>query len=176
MRCFLTAAVLALVLLAGCNPVFNWREARFDAADLTALLPCKPDKAERPVLLGTQQVTLQMQGCDTGGATFAVARVALSDAGQAGQALAQWKAATLANMRAATVQEAAFVPPGAIALPQSLRVAASGYRPDGRAVSAHAAWFARTRGNQIDLFHIALYADRVDPEVSSTFFSGIRFP
>lgn len=176
MRCFLTVAVLALVALAGCNPVFNWREARFDHADLTALLPCKPDKAERSVALGARDVVLHMRGCDAGGATFAVAHVALADGGQAGPALAQWKAATLANMRAATVQEAAFVPPGAIALPQSVRVAASGQRADGRAVSLHGAWFARVRGGDIDLFHIALYADRVDAEVSATFFSGIRFP
>jgi hypothetical protein len=40
----------------------------------------------------------------------------------------------------------------------------------------NAAWFARARGNGIDLFQVALYANRIDPEVSAAFFSGIRFP
>jgi hypothetical protein len=177
MRCFPTVAAVALFALAGCNPVLNWREVRFDNADLVAVLPCKPDKAERPVPLGAQQATLQMQGCDVGGATYAVARIALTDASQAGQALAQWKAATLANLRAtAPAQEAPFEPQGALAIPQSVRAAAAGQRADGRPVSAQLAWFARVRSGGIDLFHLALYADRIDPEASSAFFSGVRFP
>ena len=177
MRCSLTVAALALMALAGCNPVLNWREARFDNADLVAMLPCKPDKAERLVPLGAQQATLQMLGCEVGGATYAVARIALPDASQLGQSLAQWKAATLANMRAtAPAQEAPFAPPGALAIPQSVRATAAGQRADGHAVSAQLAWFARARGNGIDLFHLALYADRIDPEASSAFFSGVRFP
>lgn len=177
MRCFPTAAVLALVVaLAGCNPALNWREVRFETADLTALLPCKPDKAERPMPMGAQQVVLQMQGCEAGGATFAVSRMALPDAGQIGPALAQWKAASLGAMRAGAAQELPFVPAGALAVPQSVRVAAAGQRADGSAVSVNAAWFARARGNGIDLFQVALYANRIDPEVSAAFFSGIRFP
>jgi hypothetical protein len=172
----LPAAALALAALAGCTPTLNWREVRFDQAELVALLPCKPDKGERTVPLAGRQVALRMQGCDVGGATFAVSYTAWPDAAQADHALAQWKAATLANMHAGEAQEQPFVPPGAVALAHSRRLSATGRRADGEAVTVNAAWFARPRGNGIDLFHAALYARRVDTEAASAFFSGIRFP
>ncbi len=176
MRCLLIAAAFALMALAGCTPALNWREVRFDQADVVALLPCKPDKGERTVPLAGQSVVLRMQGCDVGGATFAVAHAAWPDAAQADQALAQWKAATLANMHATAVQEEAFLPSGAIALPHSRRLTASGRRAGGGAVTAQAAWFARVRGNSIDLFQAVLYTEQLDAESSAAFFSGIRFP
>lgn len=173
---FVPAAALALAAMAGCTPTLNWREVRFDQAELVALLPCKPDKGERTVPLAGRQVALRMQGCDVGGATFAVSYTAWPDAAQADQALANWKAATLANMQAGEAQEQAFVPPGAVAFANSRRLSATGRRADGEAVTVNAAWFARPRGNGIDLFHAVLYARRVDAEAASAFFSGIRFP
>ena len=69
MRCLLLAAALALAALGGCSPTLNWRETRFDGADLTAMLPCKPDRAERTVPLAGRDAPLRMQGCEAGGAT-----------------------------------------------------------------------------------------------------------
>lgn len=175
MRCFLFAAALALAL-GGCSPTLNWREIRFDGAELAVLLPCKPDRAERSVPLAGQDAPLRMQGCDAGDATYAVAHVALADAAQAGIALAHWRAATLANMHAQAPQETPFVPAGALALSQSVRVTASGRRADGRPVQLHGVWFARAHGSRIDLFHAALYAERPDAEASQTFLGGLRFP
>lgn len=172
----LPAAALALAALAGCAPAFNWREVRFDPAELVAMLPCKPDKGERVVPLAGRDVALRMQGCEVGGATFAVSYAAWPDAAQADLALAQWKAATLANMQAGEAQEQGFVPPGAVALANARRLSATGRRPDGEAVTLNAAWFARPRGNGIDLFHAALYARRIDAQAAAAFFSGIRFP
>jgi hypothetical protein len=176
MQCLLPVAALALTALAGCTPTLNWREVRLDGADLVALLPCKPDKGERAVPLAGKDVVLRMQGCEVGEATFAVSHVAWPDAAQADQALAQWKTATLANMQAIAPQEQAFVPPGAMALGNSRRVNANGRRANGEPVTMNAAWFARPRAGGIDLFHAVLYAQRVDAEASSAFFSGIRFP
>jgi hypothetical protein len=140
------------------------------------MLPCKPDQGERNVPLGGANVLLHMQGCDAGGATFAVSYVAWTDAAQADGALAHWKSATLANLQAGALQAQAFLPPGAMALSNSQRLVATGRRADGKAVSAHAAWFARSRGTGIDLFHAVIYAERIDAEASAAFFSGIRFP
>lgn len=61
-----TAASLLLLLLAACNPVFNWREVRPDNTALTLLLPCKPDKAQRSVPLGGRPTELAMLACDAG--------------------------------------------------------------------------------------------------------------
>ena len=62
-------------LLTACTPAFNWREVGFDQAGVTALLPCKPDRGTRAVQLGGQSVQMNMAGCESGGAMFAVSLV-----------------------------------------------------------------------------------------------------
>ncbi|MFT4268410.1 MAG: hypothetical protein QM586_14520, partial [Xenophilus sp.] len=89
----LPVVLLACALLAaGCDPAFNWREVPLDDV-LTALLPCKPDRASRTLPLGEAQVTLAMVGCEAGGATFAVARLPADDAAQARLRADAWRAA-----------------------------------------------------------------------------------
>ncbi|MGH6627006.1 MAG: hypothetical protein ACRECD_10785 [Burkholderiaceae bacterium] len=161
--------------LAACNPTFNWREVPVAATGLVALLPCKPDQGSRVVPLGGQPVALHMMGCDTGGATFAVAHAEIADAAQAAEVLAQWRRATLANMHAAASQDAPFMPRGGAVLPPSVRIVASGQRADGSAVTAHAVWFGRPRGSGAQLFHAVVYADKPNPELADTFFSGLQF-
>lgn len=165
-----------LLLAAACSPTFDWREVRFEQASPLALLPCKPDRGTREVLMGQAPVTLQMAGCEAGGATFAVMLARLPDAAAAGAALAGWKQATLANMRAGAVSEAPFQPPGSLALRESLRVAASGRRADGRAVQAQAVWLAQASGSGVQLVHAVVYADPLPAELADTFFAGLRLP
>ncbi len=95
----------------------------------------------------------------------------MGDAGRSGEALAQWKQATLANMKAATVQEWPFLPPGGLALRESLQVVPLGRRPDGSGVESHAAYFAR--GSHV--FQAVIYAGKLRPEQAEPFFSGLRF-
>jgi hypothetical protein len=160
------------LLLAACNPTFNWRDIHLGDTGLDALLPCKPDQAQRSVPLAGRQVELQMLGCEAGGATFAVAVAPMGEAGLAATALAQWQAATLANMHAGAPQAQPLSVPGADARPPAVRLSASGRRADGGAVVAQAAWFVR--GTRV--FHAVMYADKPDPAVAETFFSGLRFP
>jgi hypothetical protein len=65
--------IVILMSLSGCTPTFNWREVRFDQAGVTALLPCKPDRAVRVVQLAGLPVTTNMAGCEAGGAMFTAA-------------------------------------------------------------------------------------------------------
>lgn len=175
MRYFLRAAVLIGVLwLAACSPTFNWREVRPDTSTLVALLPCKPDQAMRDVSLAGQPVRLDMLGCDAGGATFAIGHAAISDPARAGEMLTRWRAVTLANLRATVSTDEPFLPTGGLALPQSVRVVASGQRADGEAVMVHAAWFAQSTGSGIQLFQAVVYANKVSTEVSDTFFSALK--
>lgn len=168
-----------LASLAACQPALNWRESSNENSPLTALLPCKPDKATREVPMVGQTVTLDMLGCEAAGATFAVSHARLADPMQAGPALAGWRAAVLSNMQAADVVETAFALPGTLGLPQAQRVRARGVRADGRAVLAQAVWFARVaadgRGG-VDVFHAVVYADRPDEGAANTFFDGLRLP
>lgn len=167
----LTAASLLPLLLAACNPVFNWREVRPDSTALTVLLPCKPDKARRSVPLGGRPTELAMLGCDAGDATFAVAVATLDDAAQAAAVLAGWQTATLANLKAAGgAQTSPLKLTGAAVLPPAVLVRASGQRADGRAVRSQAAYFSQGR----QVFQAVIYADRIDPDVAETFFSSLK--
>jgi hypothetical protein len=176
MRCpILVAALLGLAGLAACNPTFNWREVRADNSSLVALLPCKPDRGTRTVPLAGRPTELQMVGCESGGATFALARADLPDAAQVGSTLAQWRVITLANARASvTGQAAPFVPRGAMALPESVLVAAPGQQPDGSPVQLRAAWFAQATGAGVQVFQALVVSRQMPVEASETFFSGLK--
>ncbi len=169
-RRHLLVLVTSLLALAGCNPTFNWREVQFKQdADLKALLPCKPDQGSRALSLLEQTVTLSMMGCEAGDALFAIAYTDLPRADLAAEGQRQWQAVMLGNMKAASSQPGTLPIKGAIA-PPPVSISAQGRRQDGRAVSARAVWFAR--GGR--LYHAAVYADRLDAEVSHTFFTGLR--
>lgn len=160
-----------LLMLAACSPTYNWREVRFEPTLLKAQLPCKPDKGARTVPMAGRQVELQVIGCEAGGATFALLSGDIVDPLRDGEVLAQWKAATFANMRSAGSQEQPFLPAGAMALPQSVRVTAVGQRADGSKVESQAAYFAR--GSQV--FQAVIYADKLTPEAADPFFSALKF-
>lgn len=158
-------------LLAGCSPTLNWREVRVGSAGLKALLPCKPDQGSRRMTLAGLEVEMQMAGCETGGALFAVAHVDLGDAGKAAATQAQWQAAMLANMQAGTPQLAPYRLKGAAVQPPPLRLSAQGRRADGSAVMAQAVWFVQEK----HLYHAVIYADKVGSDAAEPFFSGFEF-
>ncbi len=174
---------IVLALLAACGPVFNWREAPIVGTSLVALFPCKPQSASRIAALGGKDVELTMTGCDTAGVTLAVGHATIADPALRDPVLAQWRAATLASMRAKTTTLSAFRMEPATPSAQSVRVHAVGTQPDGRPVVLQAAWF--TRGNEV--FVALLYSvvpneaqngapkDVLSDEVRETFFSGLKF-
>lgn len=191
---FAASATTLLLLLPACSPTLNWRDVRPEGTGLVLLLPCKPDKAEKTVPLGGKPTMLKMLGCNAAGATFAVAMADIGDAAAAASVLAQWQALTLANMKAPpleggggavggavaaasaaagsqSTQVAALKLPGAAPQPSPVLIKARGQRADGTAAAGNAAYFAQ--GSQ--LFQVVLYADKIAPEVSETFFSSIRF-
>jgi hypothetical protein len=164
-------AAACLLALAACNPTFNWREVRAEPTTLKALLPCKPDEVERDVSMGAGAVKLHALGCETGGATFAVMNAELADPSLASERLAQWKTATLANMHGTAAREEPFRPPGALALPGSVKVVAAGRGADGHAIASQAAYFSQGR----HVFQAVIYAEQIKPETAEAFFSGLRF-
>jgi phage tail protein X len=167
------ALAATLFTLAACSPTFNWREVRAESMPLKAMLPCKPDKGARTVPMAGRQVELQVLGCEAGGATFALLSGDIVDPLRSGEVLAQWRAATLANLQATpgSAQDRPFLPAGAMALPQSLRVTAAGQRADGSKVESQAVYFAR--GSQV--VQAVIYADQVPAEAADTFFAGLGF-
>ena len=171
-------ALCAAVALAAaaCTPSLNWREVRLAPTTAVALLPCKPDRAERSVPLGGEPTTLAVSGCEAGGATFALMAAKVPAGRAPDELLAGWQQATLANMQAdaAHVQRSAYRPIGGLPLPHAQRVVAQGRRGDGRAVAAQAVWSAHAApAGGVELLHAVMYADRADPAAADAFFDGL---
>jgi hypothetical protein len=171
--------VVATFALMACSPTYNWRDIRVENTDLVGMLPCKPDAGSRVVSLGGRDVEMHMSGCDAGGATYAIARADLKEAAAVPAVLAQWRAATLANMAAGPVTESAMRVNAVSRLPPTTMVSAEGKRPDGRAVKLQGIWFAK--GAQV--FHAVVYIDpkgdsfgkAQGADLTEPFFSGLKF-
>lgn len=165
------AALAGVAALAGCSPALDWREVRLEAAPLKAVMPCKPEKGSRQVVMAGRPVTLDALACEAGGSAFALLSADIGGPASADVSLGQWQAASLATIRGRTVRESRFVPGGALDLPRSVQVVASGQRADGKAVEAQAACFAR--GNHV--FQAVVYSEQLEPRATEPFFAGLRF-
>lgn len=157
---------MCTVFLVACNPALNWREVHLQT--LVAMLPCKPDQAQRTVQLAAQDVTMDMQGCEADGALFAISHVRLDSATHTDAERTDWRQQTLAAMRAASVLELPFrLKPSTSAATHLL--AAQGLRPDGSAVAARLLWLDAGQ----DLYHVAVYANTLSDERVEMLFSGL---
>jgi hypothetical protein len=162
----------ALLLAAACTPTFNWREVTVGPAGLHATFPCKPDQVEhRTAFAPGREVVLHATGCETGGAAFVVVYGDVGKAGELADAITQWKQASLATSKSSADSEKPYVPAGALGLSQSAMVHAHGQKPDGSALQTQAAYFAR--GTMV--YQAFVYAPRLKPEMTDSFFTGLRF-
>ena len=66
MRLVYFFTLIALVVVA-CGQGLNWRQVKFEGNADQVLLPCKPEQAQRKVMLGHDTSDLQMQGCEVQG-------------------------------------------------------------------------------------------------------------
>lgn len=156
--------------LAACAPALNWREWR--AANLTALLPCKPQHAERSVALAGHSVRLLLDHCDAADATWAVARADVGDPREVDAALRGLRDAALRNVDAgAAAAEASAAVAGMTAHAQARRVSAIGRRPGGAPVELQTVVFA----HGTTVWQATVLAPRVDADAAQTFFGALRF-
>ena len=168
---WVAAVVAAALLLAGCSPTFNWREVRPPGSAFRAMLPCKPDAAQRTVALAGRPVALDMLSCDTGGLTFAVASMQAPQGLATDELLAAWQSATEASLKVPAAQVQAWVPdvrlgPGSGAALTAWR--AAGARADGSPVQAHVAWLYRGA----DVVQLAVYGP-IAPAVMAQWLEGV---
>jgi hypothetical protein len=166
----LRAATLILAAATGaCSPALNWREVPLQS--VVAMLPCKPDQAERTLPLGAAEVTMRMAGCEAGGALYAISHVRITDPTQTEAIHHAWRQAALAAMQAngaaATFKPVTTQAGQAKALLTPEKV--DGKRPDGSPLQAQLVWL--TRGQ--DLYHLAVYAPRLQAEMTELLFSEL---
>ncbi len=164
-----------VLAVSACSPTLNWRDVRPDGTPMLALMPCKPETAQRTVPLAGSPTELHLLACEAGGLQFALAWAELAEVTQAPLALAAWRRAGLQaiGVRSLPGDEAstawAVSVPGAT---QSLGVQASGRNPAGGAVQTRAVYFAL--GPQV--FQAAVYGERLPAEALDAFFGGLRLP
>ncbi len=167
-----TAAVLAL---AACSPTFNWREVPIADAGLVALLPCKPDRADRALPLGAESVQVDMAGCETGGATFAVAHASAASPSQAEAWLGAWRAAMRNQLGGSQVTETSAALQRATAVPAPVRLDA--LPASGGAAAVQVLWFAQSqKDGSVTLYQATVLGRPSTPEAAKTFFEGLRLP
>lgn len=168
-RWFLPAALA----LAACSPALNWRQTPMGG--LSFSLPCKPDKAQRTVILAGREVPLEMQGCEAQGALFAISRARMGEAAAIPAVIQSWRTSALAAMRAdtaATTVPAAPSYAGVPGLASAAWLRAAGQRPQGGEVQAQLAWLVWGG----DVYHLAVYADALAPDMTESFFTDIALP
>lgn len=99
--------VLALVLtafLAACAPELDWRELHWEEGKVKVLLPGKPSKSAREVVLGGEKVMMQMLQTQISGMAFGVAYAPLPP-GDPGALLPAARDALLRNIEGTLVTE-----------------------------------------------------------------------
>ena len=175
MRNFQTWAVFILgTSLLACSPGLNWRDVRPAQAPLTALFPCKPEVAERKLPLGGKDIVVNMLVCEADDAVFTLAYAQDKPDLKPGELLDLWRKATLSQIKAKPATEVSQTAAARSSLPQATRVVVQGSRPDGRALSVHASWFAV---NSV-VFQAAIYFSdepvAYQSAVAETFFSGLK--
>ncbi|AMM24455.1 hypothetical protein [Variovorax sp. PAMC 28711] len=159
------------LLLAACSPTFNWRDTPIADTGLLALMPCKPDRASRALPLGTESVTVDMVGCEAGGATFAIAHAGARDVPQAEAWQRAWRAATRAQAGEVDVVESPGALPRAAAAPAPVRLEAGGAMP------MQVLWFARQQpGGAVTLYQATVLGRPSSPDAVTTFFESLRLP
>lgn len=167
-------AAAATLALAACSPTFNWREVPIADDGLVVLLPCKADRADRALPLGAESVQVDMAGCETGGATFAVAH-AWPRARRRPRPGSGRRAATRSQLGEAQMTEAPAVLKRAIAAPAPVRLDAQ--PPQKGAAPVQVLWFAQSKKNGgVALYQATVLGRPSAPEAATTFFEGLRLP
>jgi hypothetical protein len=167
--------VLGLLTLSACSPAYNWRDLQPAGTPLQALMPCKPDAAQRTVPLGGVPTLMNMHSCEAGGHTFAVAWADATAEERVPEILTGWRAGSLAAIRVdpATAADVSAEWPVAVSGAQHLRgLQGMGQDPQGEITQLRAAYFSK--GTLV--FQAAVFGPAIPDEVLTTFFEGLRLP
>lgn len=165
-------AALAAACSAACSPALDWREFVPEGTDIRVAFPCRPDRQARAVVVAGAKTQMQMLACSAGDATFALAFVDVADPARVGATLAHLRATAASNLQGASPQSVPLQIKGMTPNEQAARLTITGTLPDGAAVQAQAAFFARG----LRVYQATVVSARPAPEVVDTFIGGLKFP
>lgn len=164
---------VALWALSACSPTENWREIGLQNHPLRAMLPCKPDHAQRPVPLGGHNVVLHVAGCNAGDALVAVMAAQLPHGANVDLALQGWRQSTLAMLPQVSTHHSAWQRTGWLQLPASVVVQGKGTNAQGHAAHISALWGAVASGGHVHVVHAVVHSPRDSQMLAQTLFEGL---
>lgn len=167
------AGAVLVAALGACSPALNWRTLPLGSLRFT--LPCKPDQAQREVVLAGVNRMLEMRGCEADGALFAISRIVVGPAEDADAQVQAWRAAALAALQSPPGKAEEVTPPNYRGLPGARAAAwlhAQGRDPRGSEVQAQLGWLVSGR----EVFHLAVYGPHLVPATVAPMMTGIDQP
>ena len=165
-------AALAAACSVACSPALDWREFVPEGTDIRVSFPCRPDRQARAVVVAGTKTQMQMLACSAGDATFALAFIDVADPAHVAATLADLRATAASNLRSAPPQAAPLQIRGMTPSEQAARLTIRGTLPDGAAVQAQAAFFARG----LRAYQATIIGARPAPELADIFIGGLKFP
>jgi len=161
---------LAMALLAGCSPEFNWREVRIEPGGFQVLMPSKAEQLTRRVPLGDEALSMHMTGSRVGPVSFTVTVVELGSATKEAseQALHRMEQAMLRNIGGRVLERASLsLAPSTVVL---------GLRAQGQAQGKPIMMWARFFRWQAYAVQAVVLGGEADGDKAETFFGSLRLP
>ncbi len=164
---FVLIAIVATT--AACSPTLDWREARPEGGAITVLLPCKPERRTRQVVLADATTTVEVLACEAGGTTWGVTSADVADAERIGPVMAAMRAARAQNLDGRETEARPVQTRGTLFDSPPLRLKVEGRRPDGQPVTEHSLLFAY--GSRV--LHVAAIGGSPSERALETFFDSL---
>lgn len=168
-----TAALSLLLAAAGCSPTLNWREVRPPDAGWVGLFPCRPSQQSKTVDIGGKAVAWQVQVCQAGGATFAVAQVDVGDPAQVPSVLKALRALAFEQSPAGAVRPVPYAMPGMTPQSEAGRWVIQRQGPQDRGRALELALVAR--GTRVVEGLLISSGGDLSDQMAQPFFDGLRF-
>lgn len=157
--------------LAACSPALDWREIQPPESGAVVMFPCKPDRFVRSVTLAEQTVQMHLASCSADGVTYALSHAELSDPTRIAAALEALRALAASNIGGQATVMSPLNVPGMMPSRLAERLAIKG-GSEGRVLQAEVGVF--TRGLRV--YQATVIGEKLDPQGTDTFFTGLRLP
>lgn len=167
--------LLALLVLAGCAPAWNWRELPLASGVASARFACKPVSQTRglPWPGSAAPLATTLWACEHGGVTQALTLADVGDPAQVGPTLRAWREASLRHFDAqGTPQRTDWAVAHATPQPEAGLWRLTGRRAD--AVTLHVQTGLASRGTWV-LQATLLSPEPLPAQVAQGFFEGVSF-
>ncbi len=165
-------AALAATCSVACSPALDWREFVPEGTDIRVAFPCRPDRQARAVVVAGSRTQMQMLACSAGEATFALAFLDVTEPARVGATLAELRATAASNLQSASPKSGPLQIRGMTPNEHAARLTVHGTLPDGAAVRAEAAFFARG----LRVYQATVVGAAPSPALADVFIGGLQFP